>query len=398
MVLTKITLFAVLLVLGVLNHWALHGRVTLAGSSWPRSVSGPRADAAASAIVWKRRVEVEAGLALVTVFLAASIGSAPPPLDVGVQPATRRRCAAMFTPRWPRFETPSLAELAAGARASATPTRRARPRIWRGPSSATTLPVFSSSPWACSPCSSEPDYAPWARHWPLLIFGLAGFVAWNIDPEGWQTGVVGFWQQLLSPEVVQHRIMLAITALFGVAEWRVRSGRHPMSRWRYVFPGVCLMAGVFLLTHVHEVGNGKSAFLMELTHLALGLVSLVAGWSRWLELRLPHDRGQSTRDGCGDRPWPCSGCCWSFTARVDRLTFSRGGRFGPGSRTSARGEKESLSFAKISSHLVDDGPCPGDRPGHARGTLGSWSEVAHTGPPPGPTKQGEEPKIGGRAA
>jgi hypothetical protein len=80
--------------------------------------------------------------------------------------------------------------------------------------------------------------------------------------------------------------MLAITALFGVAEWRVRSGRHPMSRWRYVFPGVCLMAGVLLLTHVHEVGNGTSAFLMELSHLALGLVSLVAGWSRWLELRL----------------------------------------------------------------------------------------------------------------
>jgi len=285
MVLTKITLFAVLLVLGVLNHWALHGRVTLAGSSWPRSVSGPRADAAASAIVWKRRVEVEAGLALVTVFLAASIGSAPPPADVGVQPVTLAEIRSGLTPRWPRFETPSLAELAAGAGlGDPDAPRTSEDMAWSEfGHNVSGLFVLAMGVLAML---ERTGYAPWARHWPLLIFGLAGFVAWNIDPEGWQTGVVGFWQQLLSPEIVQHRIMLAITALFGVAEWRVRSGRHPMSRWRYVFPGVCLMAGVLLLTHVHEVGNGTSAFLMELSHLALGLVSLVVGWSRWLELRL----------------------------------------------------------------------------------------------------------------
>jgi putative copper resistance protein D len=39
--------------------------------------------------------------------------------------------------------------------------------------------------------------APWARHWPLLLIGLTGFVAWNMDPEGWQTGRIGFWEHLL---------------------------------------------------------------------------------------------------------------------------------------------------------------------------------------------------------
>ena len=72
----------------------------------------------------------------------------------------------------------------------------------------------------------------------------------------------------------------------SVAEWRVRSGRHPDSRWSYVFPLVCVGAGILLLSHAHEVSNAKSAFLIELTHLPLGLVILVAGWSRWLELRL----------------------------------------------------------------------------------------------------------------
>ena len=57
--------------------------------------------------------------------------------------------------------------------------------------------------------------------------------------------------------------------------------------WRYVFPVVAIWSGVLLLAHAHEVSDGKSAFFMELSHLTLGLVSLLAGWSRWLELRLP---------------------------------------------------------------------------------------------------------------
>jgi putative copper resistance protein D len=132
--------------------------------------------------------------------------------------------------------------------------------------------------------------APWARHWPLLIIALAGFVAYSVDPEGWQTGAVAFWDHWKSPEVLQHRILLGLTALLGLAEWRVRSGRHPASPWRYVFPVVTIWSGILLLTHVHEVSNSQSAFFMELSHLPLGLLSLLAGWSRWLELRLPSDR------------------------------------------------------------------------------------------------------------
>jgi hypothetical protein len=46
-------------------------------------------------------------------------------------------------------------------------------------------------------------------------------------------------------------------------------------------------AGVLLIAHVHELNDSKSAFVMELSHLLLGLTSLVAGWARWPELRLP---------------------------------------------------------------------------------------------------------------
>ncbi len=63
---------------------------------------------------------------------------------------------------------------------------------------------------------------------------------------------------------------------------------------RYVFPFVCIVAGALLLSHAHEVGDAKSAVLMELTHLPLALVILAAGWARWLELRLPGP----------ERTWP----------------------------------------------------------------------------------------------
>src|SRR5262249_44307068 len=76
MVLTKVVLFAALLAMGALNHRALHGRLTLAPWQTRRA-----ADDSGSLLV-RRRLEVEAGLAVVTILLAASIGSAPPAADV----------------------------------------------------------------------------------------------------------------------------------------------------------------------------------------------------------------------------------------------------------------------------------------------------------------------------
>lgn len=280
MVLTKIVLFVALLAMGVLNHRALHGRLALGPWSGQRSTSG------GSSLLLRRRLEVEAGLAVVTVLLAASIGSAPPAVDVGVQRATLNEIRAVFTPHWPRLSTPTLAELAAASDlADPNAPRTAEITAWSEfGHNVAGLFVLAMGVLATLERTGR---ASWARHWPLLIIALAGFVAYSVDPEGWQTGAVGFWEHLLSPEVVQHRILLILTALFGFAEWRVRSGRHPDSPWRYVFPVVAIWSGVLLLAHAHELSDGKSAFFMELSHLPLGLVSLLAGWSRWLELRLP---------------------------------------------------------------------------------------------------------------
>jgi putative copper resistance protein D len=281
MVLSKIVLFVALLTMGMLNHRALHG-----GLRWPwRATRSPGGEALAS-VRWRRRLEVEAGLAVVTIFLAASISSAPPAVDVVEQRATPAEVRTIFTPRWPRLTTPSLAELAA-ASALADPDDPRQPENTAWSEFGHNVAGLFILTMGVLAMLERTGGAPWARHWPLLIVALTAFVAWSLDPEGWQTGLVGFWEHLLSPEVLQHRILLGLTALFGLAEWLVRSGRRPRSAWRYVFPVVSVLSGAFLLSHSHEVSNLKSAFLMEVTHLPLGLVILVAGWSRWLELRLP---------------------------------------------------------------------------------------------------------------
>ena len=284
MTLTKIVLFMAMLTMGALNHRALHGG--LGTGSWLASEATAAADPPRSgSLVLRRRLEVEAGLAIVTLFLAASIGSAPPAADVQDQRATLGEIRSVFTPQWPRLQAPSLAELAAAtALGDPSTPHSAEETAWSEfGHHVAGLFVVAMGVLAML---ERTGWAPWARHWPLLLIGLTGFVAWNMDPEGWQTGRIGFWEHLLGLEVLQHRILLALTAILAVAEWRVRSGRHPDSSWRYVFPLVCIGAGILLLSHAHEVSNAKSAFLIELTHLPLGLVILVAGWSRWLELRL----------------------------------------------------------------------------------------------------------------
>ena len=290
MTLTKIVLFAAMLTLGVLNHRALHGRLAAGSRLTSRATTAPD-PARSGSMLLRRRLEVEAGLAIVTLFLAASIGSAPPAADVRDERATLSEIRSVYTPQWPRLQAPSLAELsAATALGDPSTPHSAEEAAWSEfGHHVSGLFVLAMGVLAMLERTGR---APWARHWPLLLIGLTGFVAWNMDPEGWQTGRIGFWEHLLGLEVLQHRILLAFTAILGVAEWRVRSGRHPESRWRYVFPFVCIGAGILLLSHAHEVSNAKSAFLIELTHLPLGLVILVAGWSRWLELRLspPDDR------------------------------------------------------------------------------------------------------------
>lgn len=280
MALTKIALFAGLLMLGGLNFLTARRAAPGPVSTSPTATGAP--------LRLRRFAEAEVGVGITVLFVAAALSGTPLGVDVAADRATWAEISTIFTPRPPRLHAPALAELvAASPLTDATAPRTAEDTAWSEfGHNVAGLFVLAMGLLALLERTGR---APWARHWPLLIVALSGFLMWNMDPEGWQTGLVGFWEHLANPEVLQHRIFLLVTALFGMFEWSVRrrgeaAGHRP---WAYVFPVACVLSGTLLLAHTHVVNNAKEAFLMEINHLPLGLLSLVAGWARWLELRLP---------------------------------------------------------------------------------------------------------------
>jgi len=79
----------------------------------------------------------------------------------------------------------------------------------------------------------------------------------------------------------------------AIFEWRVQTGRVTTPSVRLVFPLLVAVSGALLLTHSHSLGNIKEEVLAELSHIPIAIFAVVAGWSRWLELRLPSENQTS---------------------------------------------------------------------------------------------------------
>ena len=50
------------------------------------------------------------------------------------------------------------------------------------------------------------------------------------------------------------------------------------------------LGGALLLTHTHALGEGNDEVFAELSHTPMAILGAVAGWGRWLELRLDESR------------------------------------------------------------------------------------------------------------
>jgi putative copper resistance protein D len=87
--------------------------------------------------------------------------------------------------------------------------------------------------------------------------------------------------------VLLHRLSTVLVVALALFEWRVRVGGLGATRWRYAFPLLAVLGGALLLTHSHSVSALKWTYLMEVSHNAIGLLAVVLGIARWLELRTP---------------------------------------------------------------------------------------------------------------
>ncbi len=292
MMLAKVVMTVVLLAFGALNF---------------QIVRAIRSGGAPQLLPLRRFSESEVGIGLTVLLAAASLTSTPPAVDVLQDRVTASEIAKRMAPRWPRMETPSFSELS-----PATPFNTA-------PSLSSLLPG-QSAPHPSKPSDiawSEYNhhwaglvvlsigilaflarFFSWARHWPLAFFGLALFLLIRADSENWPLGPRGFWESFQVAEVAQHRLFVVLIVAFGIFEWAVQNKRLAPERAGLVFPLVCAAGGALLLTHSHSLGNVKEEFLAELSHIPLAIFAVLAGWARWLEIRLPE------KSGAFGRIWP----------------------------------------------------------------------------------------------
>lgn len=253
----------------------------------------------------RRFAEVELGIGLAVFFAAASLTSVPPAIDLTQDRVSWQEIVARNLPEWPRLASPdhdTLALPALQAKLDAEAAHHAAaPQVAFVPGSG-EMPPRNAADIAWSEYNhhwsglivlaigllallNQAGVA-WARHWPLLFLLLAVFLFLRSDPEVWPLGDVGFFESVRDVEVLQHRLFVLLIVGFAIFEWRVRSGRDRNPQKALVFPLLCAGGGALLLTHSHAIANLKDQLLIEITHTPLALTGIVAGWARWLELRL----------------------------------------------------------------------------------------------------------------
>lgn len=277
MVLTKVALLGCALVLGGLNFLILR-----------------RGEAGAGAIAARvpALIEAEVGLGLTLLLAAASLTSLPPSVDVVADRATPAEVAARFRPAMPRLSSPPIAQLLATAAPmeDTLATRQPEEYAWSEYNHhAAGFFVFTMGLLALLDRTGR---ARWARHWPLGFLGLAAFLFVRNDPRAWPLGPAGFWESMVLPDVLQHRLVVLLVVALAVFEWMVRSSRLTRPGGRLVFPLLCASGGALLLTHSHAMFNLKTEFLAEVSHAPMGLLGVVMAWGRWLEVRLPGGDGR----------------------------------------------------------------------------------------------------------
>jgi copper resistance protein D len=305
MVAVKILFFLVLISIGALNRRLVR---SLSRSRDPHETELPaRPGAARQRMLLRRLLEAEIGIGITAILAAASLTSQPPAADLSIGRVTGTEIYERMKPSWPRLSSSKLTEISAS---STQARKRARAAgLPLPPAHANTSGDIAWSEynhhWAGIfvlvlglLAAAQRVHLQRARYWPLLLAGLAVFIFLRADPEGWPLGPDSLWENIQNPENLQHKISALLILLFAAFELRVQLGKARAIA-AYVFPAVCAIGGALLLTHSHSLDNMKEQLLAELSHAPIAIAAVFAGWSRWLELRLPENHA-----GWMTRVWP----------------------------------------------------------------------------------------------
>jgi len=288
MVMAKVVMLGALLVLGGINYRLL--RDGDAGFAMPRL---------------RRLIEAEVGIGITVILTAASLTSQPPAVDLVNDTVSPQQIIARVMPTWPRLgyppamqeSDPAASNLVVRANAEEPPPRNVDGAPLTVKALADIKESESNHHWmglvvlamGVLALLARTGKVKWAEYWPLLLICIAIFIFIRADTESWPIGPQGFWATWLHPEVFQHRLAALVCIGFAVFELKVRRQKLEGSSLSLIFPLMCAIGGAVLLTHSHGITNIKEEALVELSHVPLGLFAVVAGWARWLEIRLPAE-------------------------------------------------------------------------------------------------------------
>ena len=243
-----------------------------------------------------RVAEAEIGLGFTVILAAASMSSQPAAVDVPDRVSVPVIAARMH-PEIPRMQSPTASQL--------TPATSIETAVRESEFHSTGASDATDRKWseynhhwagvivlAAGLLAFLSRFAGmrWARYWPLSFAGLSLFILLRADPETWPLGPRPFWASFSAPDVLQHRAAAALILGFATFECAVQAGKL-LARWaETIFPAMCALGAAVLLTHGHTSSDGQEELLASLSHILIALLGATAGWTRWLELRLPPSR------------------------------------------------------------------------------------------------------------
>jgi copper resistance protein D len=292
MLCAKVAMLIALLLLGAANYYI---------------VKGVQTDNGTGAKSLLRFGEAEIGIGLAVILTAASMTAQPPGVDLTEDRVTMHEIVERYAPRMPRFTSPPVNQISESTeeimKRAAAEGKKLPPSFIPGYSgigvntpndiawseynhNCAGLVVFLMGILALL---SRSRYFSWAKIWPLAFLLLAIFLFFRADPENWPLGPNGFWESFKVTDVLQHRLAVVLIIVFAIFQYRVETNRVKSMAAALVFPAVCALGGVVLLTHTHALSNIKDELLVEMSHTPLAVFGIFAGWSRWLELRLPAE-------------------------------------------------------------------------------------------------------------
>ena len=232
-------------------------------------------------------IEAESFLLVSILFVAATLSSQPPAVDIPQLIASPTEVWQMFSPKLPQLVSPTHEELMIGEAQRAAIVGKEAPVFaveWSNFNHNVSGVILTLM--AVVALVGYLFKARWAYYWPAGFIALGVFIFFRSDAQAWPMGPMGFWESTFGDgEILQHRLATLLTFLLGGLEIRART--HPEARkLRYMFPILCAVGGILLLTHSHSGFELKTEYLIQSTHMAMGLFAIFMAASRWLELKL----------------------------------------------------------------------------------------------------------------